>query len=138
VNSSILSFSEEICSESWVMAPCTRIYVAREKMNKVTRRFQYHHYILQKQENSYKDLNSTTTCWEMRHNSWETKRNTWLASAAGDSRFLSSNLLLVAASPVSLDKFLSLWEEYECDMPLFDVKYDQSISLPFQIVLRTH
>ena len=63
----------------------------------------------------------------MKHNNWEAKRSTWLASAAGDSRFLSSNLLEVAAGPVSLDKFLSLWEEYECDIPLFDVKYDQCI-----------
>lgn len=46
--------------------------------------------------------------------------STWFATVAGDSVFLSSNLLLLAAYPVSLARFMSLWVEYECDIPLFN------------------
>jgi uncharacterized protein YozE (UPF0346 family) len=54
-------------------------------------------------------------------NNLKDHESTSFASVAEDSEFLSSNLLLLAAYPVSLARFLSLWVEYECDPPLFKI-----------------
>ena len=59
---------------------------------------------------------------------WFFKENiyiTLLAIDAGDSRVLPSNLLLFIASLVSLGRILSLWVEYECEIPLQKTKWEE-------------
>lgn len=63
---------------------------------------------------------------------------TWFASAAGDSGVLPSNLLLLTASFVSLDRCLSRWFEYEGDVPLPNMQHYFEMTSPFSWPLNSH
>ena len=56
---------------------------------------------------------------------------TWLGNGATESVVLSSNLWLWEENPLALEKLLSLWVEYECDIPLEkQIKKELGINIP--------